>query len=88
MQNPSVEHVFSISGFDLIGGGNKTNAGTMFITLKPWDQRPVTSYDVIAYGGQKTAPLRDGMALLFNPPPIRGLGTAAGPSSPVQLTER
>ena len=84
MQNPSVEHVFSISGFDLIGGGNKTNAGTMFITLKPWDQRPVTSYDVIAYGGQKTAPLRDGMALLFNPPPIRGLGTAAGFEAYVQ----
>ncbi|NBS56041.1 MAG: multidrug efflux RND transporter permease subunit [Betaproteobacteria bacterium] len=84
MQNPSVEHVFSISGFDLIGGGNKTNAGTMFITLKPWDQRPVTSYEVIAYGGQKTAPLRDGMALLFNPPPIRGLGTAAGFEAYVQ----
>ncbi len=84
MQNPSVEHVFSISGFDLIGGGNKTNAGTMFITLKPWDQRPITSYDLIAYGGQKTAPLRDGMALLFNPPPIRGLGTAAGFEAYVQ----
>jgi hydrophobe/amphiphile efflux-1 (HAE1) family protein len=70
--------VFSISGFDLIGGGNKTNAGTMFITLKPWSERPVTSYDVIAYGAKSTAPMRDGMALMFNPPPIRGLGTAAG----------
>ena len=29
----------SITGFDLIGGGNKTNAATMFIPLKPWDER-------------------------------------------------
>jgi HAE1 family hydrophobic/amphiphilic exporter-1/multidrug efflux pump len=84
MQNPSVEHVFSISGFDLIGGGNKTNAGTMFVTLKPWDERPITSYDLIAYGAQKTGPMRDGMAILFNPPPIRGLGTAAGFEAYVQ----
>ena len=78
LQNPSVEHVFSITGFDLIGGGNKTNAGTMFITLKPWDERPITSYDLIAYSAKQTAPFREGMAILFNPPPIRGLGTAAG----------
>ena len=78
LANPSVEHVFSISGFDLIGGGNKTNAGTMFVTLKPWDERPITSYDLIAYNAKNTGPLREGMALLFNPPPIRGLGTTAG----------
>ena len=78
LQNPSVEHVFSITGFDLIGGGNKTNAGTMFVTLKPWDERPITSYDLITYGGKSTAQFREGMAFLFNPPPIRGLGTASG----------
>jgi multidrug efflux pump len=84
LQNPSVEHVFSISGFDLIGGGNKTNAGTMFITLKPWDERPITSYDLIASSAKNTAPMREGMAILFNPPPIRGLGTAAGFEAYVQ----
>ncbi len=78
LKNPSVEHVFSITGFDLIGGGNKTNAGTMFITMKPWDERPITSFDLIAYGVKNTAQMRDGMALLFNPPPIRGVGQAAG----------
>ena len=84
LKNPSVEHVFSITGFDLIGGGNKTNAGTMFVTMKPWDERPITSYDLIAYGAKNTAQMRDGMALFFNPPPIRGLGTAAGFEAYVQ----
>ncbi len=76
--HPAVEHVFSITGFDLIGGGNKTNAGTMFVTLHPWDERAASSYDVIAYNAMKNGGLRDGIALLFNPPPIRGLGQSAG----------
>src|SRR5213595_390342 len=36
---PGVERVFAITGFDLLGGGNKTNAATMFIPLKNWDER-------------------------------------------------
>ena len=38
-ENPAVEHMFVVTGFDLIGGGNKTNAATTFIPLKPWDER-------------------------------------------------
>ena len=34
--------MFVVTGFDLIGGGNKTNAATMFIPLKPWDERKET----------------------------------------------
>ena len=41
-QNPAIEHVFVVTGFDLIGGGNKTNAATMFIPLKPWEERKQT----------------------------------------------
>jgi HAE1 family hydrophobic/amphiphilic exporter-1/multidrug efflux pump len=33
-KDPAVEHTFIVSGFDLISGGNKTNAGTVFVTLK------------------------------------------------------
>ena len=71
--------MFVITGRDFIGGGNKTNAATIFILLKHWDERkdsrrrrsPATSR-----GRAQT--LRDGMALAFNPPAIRGLGTAGG----------
>ena len=77
-QNPAVDHVFAVSGFDLIGGGNKPNAGTMFIPLKHWDERTEVA-DVLAkkfMGAGMMLP--DGMALVFNPPPIMGLGTAGG----------
>jgi multidrug efflux pump len=37
--DPAVMHTFVVSGFDLIGGGNKPNAGTMFIPLNDWSER-------------------------------------------------
>lgn len=76
--DPAVEHVFVVSGFDLIGGGNKTNAGTMFVPLKPWGDRTQTADDVVKQIFGKGMALTDGMAIAFNPPPIRGLGTAGG----------
>ncbi|HEY5215804.1 MAG TPA: efflux RND transporter permease subunit, partial [Pseudolabrys sp.] len=39
VQHPSVDHIFVVNGFDLVGGCNKTSAATMFITLKPWEDR-------------------------------------------------
>lgn len=76
--DPALDHLFAIAGFDLIGGGNKTNAGTMFLPLKPWDERSVQAEDLAKQMFMKGMGLRDGMVLVFNPPPIRGLGTAGG----------
>src|SRR3954470_20238879 len=76
---PGVERVFAITGFDLLGGGNKTNAATMFIPLKDWDERKDRPAPAIAAElGQKGAALRDGMVIAFSPAAIRGLGTAGG----------
>jgi multidrug efflux pump len=74
-----VQTVMVINGFDLLGGGNKTNAATMFIPLKHWDQRKdapaaAVARDIVAAGSG----LREGLALAFNPAAIRGLGTSGG----------
>src|SRR5229473_3271687 len=78
-EQPAVQNVLAIAGFDLIGGGNKTNAATMFVPLKHWDERkdntaPVVARNIIV----KASGLREGVALAFNPAAIRGLGTAGG----------
>src|SRR5205085_7234083 len=74
-----VQTVMGIVGFDLLGGGNKTNASTLFIPLKPWDQRADAPAAKVAGGiAQKASGLRDGMVIAFNPAAIRGLGTAGG----------
>src|SRR5258706_912929 len=78
-KQPGVQTVMAINGFDLLGGGNKTNAATMFIPLKHWDDRK--ALPAVAIAGQiaqKGTALRDGMVFAFNPAAIPGLGTAGG----------
>src|SRR3954470_13709200 len=76
---PGVQTVMGIVGFDLLGGGNKTNTSTLFIPLKHWETRPdAPAVRVARDVAQKSAPLRDGMVFAFNPAAIRGLGTAGG----------
>jgi hydrophobe/amphiphile efflux-1 (HAE1) family protein len=77
-KNPAIDHMFVVSGFDLIGGGNKTNAGTSFITLLPWEERKTTAPQLAGEVSKAGMGLTDGIAFAFNPPPIRGLGTASG----------
>jgi len=76
--DPAVAHEFVVNGFDLIGGGNKTSSATMFVAFKDWSEREATADDIIqklmGIGMQQP----DGIAISFNPPAIRGLGTAGG----------
>ncbi len=74
----AVKHTFVVSGFDLIGGGNKPNAGTMFIPLKDWSERQGKAQDLAGKFMGIGMMQPDGMGLVFNPPPIMGLGTAGG----------
>ncbi len=73
-----VEHVNVINGNDIVGGGTRSSAGTLFIILKPWDDRDVPAAEVARNVNAKARQIRDGNAQAFNPPAIRGLGTAGG----------
>ena len=75
---PAIEHIFVVRGFDLIGGGAKTNAGTSFIALKDWSERETSAQQLAARVSQMGFGFSDGIVLAFNPPAIRGLGTAGG----------
>jgi len=77
-QDEAVKHTFVVSGFDLIGGGNKPNAGTMFIPLKDWSERQGKAQDLAGKFMGIGMMQGDGMGLVFNPPPIMGLGSAGG----------
>jgi len=76
--DPAVKHTFVVSGFDLIGGGNKPNAGTIFIPLKDWSEREAKAQDLAGKFMGIGMMQPDGMGLVFNPPPIMGLGSAGG----------
>jgi multidrug efflux pump len=76
--NQAIENFFIVNGFDLIGGGNKGNAATIFTPMKPWSERRQTSLQLAAEMSGKGFMLSDGIAFAFNPPAIQGLGAAGG----------
>ncbi len=78
VKNPAVDKVFVIAGNDIIGGGMRSNAGTVFIPLKDWSVREQDSNALAKIFTGLGMTLRDGMAIVFNPPAIRGIGSAGG----------
>ena len=77
-QDEAVDRVFVIAGNDIIGGGMKPNAGTVFIPLKDWDERKAGADDLAKKFMGMGMMLPDGLGLVFNPPAIHGLGNAGG----------
>jgi HAE1 family hydrophobic/amphiphilic exporter-1/multidrug efflux pump len=76
--NPNNKDIVAFTGFDLLGGGFRNNAATIFVTQIPWDERTVTAQQLVGELFMKTAGIKEGLVLAFNPPPIFGLGTAGG----------
>ena len=76
--NPAIENFFTINGFDMIGGGAKSNAATIFIMMKKWEERQQTAQQLVEQINELGMQLQDGMGVAFNPPGIDGLGIAGG----------
>jgi hydrophobe/amphiphile efflux-1 (HAE1) family protein len=82
VKTPGVAHVVALPGFSVLTGVNQSNSGTMFCALQPFEERagrPELSAGAITgkLMGQYRQ-LDDGFALVFPPPPVRGIGTAGG----------
>jgi multidrug efflux pump len=78
---PQVQGVVSLSGFDILAGAQRTNAGVSFITLKDWSERTDPKSDARQIAPSLAALnrlFRDGMVVGFNPPPIQGISTTGG----------
>ena len=76
--NPVNEDVVAFTGFDFIGGGFRNNAATIFVTQKHWDERNVSTPQLVGEFFAKTAHIKEALVLAFGPPAIFGLGTAGG----------
>ncbi|CAM8350178.1 efflux RND transporter permease subunit [Candidatus Methylopumilus universalis] len=83
-KDPATTFQFAVNGYDLIGGGNKSNAATMFVRLKDWAERKSSAGDIVKklFGIGMMQP--DGLAIAFNPPSIRGLGSSGSMETYVQ----
>ena len=86
---PGILHYTASSGFNILNGGATSNSGSMFIMLTPWDKRTTPQTMVpgimdvlkkrIAQAGVKNANV-----VVIQPPPIRGIGIAAGFSMQIE----
>ena len=76
--NPNNQDVVAFTGFDFLGGGFRNSAATIFVTQKHWDERKVSTPQLVGDFFMKTGHIKEGLALAFAPPPIFGLGMAGG----------
>ena len=81
LKQPGVESAVAFPGLSINGFTNSTNAGIVFVTLKPFDERrdPSLSASAIAAAlNQKFLSIQDAYIAIFPPPPVQGLGTIGG----------
>jgi len=90
LQNiPEISVVGGLAGFNIISFSNKPNVGTIFIMLKPWDERKGaahTAQSVVAEVMKKTSQIKDARVLAILPPSVPGLGRTAGFTFELQQT--
>jgi hydrophobic/amphiphilic exporter-1 (mainly G- bacteria), HAE1 family len=86
---PGVRTVGGLAGLNIISFSNKSNVGTMFVMLEPWDKREDKSLQlqsIIATIRKKTADIKEARILPIAPPAIPGLGQTAGFTFELQQT--
>ncbi|RYE19058.1 MAG: efflux RND transporter permease subunit, partial [Sphingobacteriales bacterium] len=84
---PEVDVVGGLAGLNIVSFSNKSNVGTMFVKLKPWDQRKGKDQDVQAVIGKimgATKDIKEARIIPIAPPAIPGLGATAGFSFQLQ----
>ena len=86
---PGILHYVAVSGFNILNGGANSNTGSMFCMLTPWDQR--TTKDTKMQGLMDNlkkrvakAGIKNANVVVIQPPPIRGIGLAAGFSMQIE----
>ncbi len=82
LKTPGVGHAVNIVGFSGATFTNAPNAGAVFLTLDPWEDRsrdPQQSAAGITAALMKSlAPIQDALIFVVQPPPVAGIGNAGG----------
>jgi gold/copper resistance efflux pump len=81
LKQPGVESVVAFPGLSINGFVSMPNAAVLFTMLDPFEARTSPELSANAIAGslnQQFASIGGGMAAMFPPPPVPGLGTIAG----------
>ena len=80
-KQPGVENAVQFPGLSINGFVNAPNAGIIFFTLKPFDERHGSEQYGLNIAGAlnaKFAGIQDAFVAVFPPPPVNGLGQVGG----------
>ena len=86
---PGVIHYAAFSGFNILNGGATSNNGTLFCTLAPWSDRKKPGEKIpgilnVIKQRVAAAGIKNANVVVIPPPPIPGIGVAAGFSMQIQ----
>ena len=74
-----IESYTVINGYNILSSSVSPNSATIFVQLKKWDERTGTDKQIIAAVNAKSvSAITEATVIAVGPPPIPGLGNAAG----------
>ena len=80
-ENPGVQSAVAFPGLSINGFVNASNAGIVFVTLKPEEQRKgkdMSAGAIVQALNAKYAGIQEAFVAIFPPPPVQGLGSVGG----------
>ena len=89
-KQPYVAHFSALGGLNAITFASKSNSGTVFIQLKPWDERTgqgMQADSLVPKLQKELAVLNDARPQVVQPPAIPGLGQSSGFTFEIQQRE-
>jgi hydrophobic/amphiphilic exporter-1 (mainly G- bacteria), HAE1 family len=89
-RTPGVSHYAALGGLNVVTFATKSNSGTVFAQLKPWDERKDKSLQlqgIIANLQKQFSSIREANVVVIPPPAIPGLGQTAGFSFELEQRE-
>jgi HAE1 family hydrophobic/amphiphilic exporter-1 len=81
LTRPGVEHAVAFAGFDGATFTSAPNAGVIFVTLKPFEERVkagLATANILNGLRAQMQALRDAFVLVIPPPSVPGIGTGGG----------
>ncbi len=78
LETEGVAHAVQFPGLNAVHFTNSSNTGTVFLTLKPIEERSHSAEQIAGEINAKLSGIRDGFAFAILPPAVLGLGAGAG----------
>jgi HAE1 family hydrophobic/amphiphilic exporter-1 len=78
---PGIGHFAALGGLNVVTFATKSNSGTIFVQLKPWDDRKekeLQLQSIIATLQKKFSAIQSANVIVISPPAIPGLGATGG----------